>query len=150
MQAHLPTYYVSRDDVRMEAYRRLAAVVVPDDVDDVREEWDDRYGPPPPAAAALLDLARLRVECVRLGIRSITMAQRAVRIRGLELKASQEVRLKRLAPGARASAEEAYLPWPGDPVRAAAELTDLLEALVPREASSVSEPDVPRVAASDQ
>ena len=61
------------------------------------------------------------------------MAQRAVRIRGLELKASQEVRLKRLASGARISAEEAYLPWPGDPARAAAELTDLLEELVPRE-----------------
>jgi transcription-repair coupling factor (superfamily II helicase) len=133
VQAHLPKGYVSRDDVRMEAYRRLAAVTDPADVDDVRAEWEDRYGPPPPAAAALLDLARLRVECVRLGIRSITMAQRAVRIRGLELKTSQEVRLKRLAAGARVSAEEAYLPWPGDPARAAAELTDLLEELVPRE-----------------
>jgi transcription-repair coupling factor (superfamily II helicase) len=136
VQAHLPKDYVSRDDVRMEAYRRLAAVTEPADVDDVREEWDDRYGAPPPAAAALLDLARLRVECVRLGIRSITMAQRAVRIRGLELKASQEVRLKRLAPGARVSAEEAYLPWTGDPNRAAAELVVLLEGLVPRETTS--------------
>jgi transcription-repair coupling factor (superfamily II helicase) len=133
VQAHLPKDYVSRDDVRMEAYRRLAAVTEPADVDDVRAEWDDRYGPPPPAAAALLDLARLRVECVRLGIRSITMAQRAVRIRGLELKASQEVRLQRLAPGARVSTEEAYLPWPGDPAGAAAELVALLEDLVPRE-----------------
>jgi len=133
VQAHLPKDYVSRDDVRMEAYRRLAAVTDPADVDDVRAEWVDRYGSPPTAAAALLDLARLRVECVRLGIRSITMAQRAVRIRGLDLKPSQEVRLKRLASGARVSAEEAYLPWPGDPARAAAELTDLLEELVPRE-----------------
>jgi len=133
VQAHLPKGYVSRDDVRMEAYRRLAAVTDPADVDDVRAEWEDRYGPPPSAAAALLDLARLRVECVRLGIRSVTMAQRAVRIRGLDLKASQEVRLKRIASGARISAEEAYLPWSGDPARAAAELTDLLEELVPRE-----------------
>jgi transcription-repair coupling factor (superfamily II helicase) len=133
VQAHLPKSYVSRDDVRMEAYRRLAAVTDPADVDDVRAEWVDRYGSPPAAAAALLDLARLRAECVRLGIRSITMAQRAVRIRGLELKPSQEVRLKRLAAGARVNAEEAYLPWASDPARAAAELTDLLEDLVPRE-----------------
>ena len=59
--AHLPRDYIARDDVRMEAYRRLAAVTTIDDVDDVRAEWDDRYGPPPPPAEALLDVARLRV-----------------------------------------------------------------------------------------
>ncbi len=49
--AHLPRDYIARDDVRMEAYRRLAAVTTPDDVDDVRAEWEDRYGPPPAARA---------------------------------------------------------------------------------------------------
>ena len=39
----------------MEAYRRLAAVTTPGDVDDIRAEWDDRYGPPPRSAVALLD-----------------------------------------------------------------------------------------------
>ena len=48
--AHLPRDYIARDDVRMEAYRRLAAVTTPADVDDVRAEWEDRYGPPPPPA----------------------------------------------------------------------------------------------------
>ena len=46
--AHLPADYIARDDVRMEAYRRLAAVTTADDVDDVVAEWTDRYGPPPP------------------------------------------------------------------------------------------------------
>ena len=49
--AHLPRDYIARDDVRMEAYRRLAAVTTLGDVDDVRAEWEDRYGPPPPPAA---------------------------------------------------------------------------------------------------
>ena len=62
-----PRDYIARDDVRMEAYRRLAAVTTPADVDDVRAEWADRYGPPPPPAAVLLDVARLRAECLRLG-----------------------------------------------------------------------------------
>ena len=70
VDANLPRDYVQRDDVRMEAYRRLAAVTLDDDVDDVRNEWEDRYGPPPPSAVALLDVASLRVECVRLGIRT--------------------------------------------------------------------------------
>jgi transcription-repair coupling factor (superfamily II helicase) len=132
--AHLPVEYVSRDDARMEAYRRLGAVTEPADVDDVRAEWDDRYGPPPAPAEALLAIARLRVECVRLGIRSLTLAQQAVRIRGLELKASQQVRLNRLAPGARVGADEIYIPWRGAPGTAAGELAELLQALVPREA----------------
>ncbi len=33
------------------------------EVDDIRAEWEDRYGPVPAAAAALLDVARLRAEC---------------------------------------------------------------------------------------
>ena len=47
VDANLPREYVARDDVRMEAYRRLAAVTTIEDVDDIRAEWEDRYGPPP-------------------------------------------------------------------------------------------------------
>jgi transcription-repair coupling factor (superfamily II helicase) len=136
--ANLPADYVARDDVRMEAYRRLAAVTDLQDVEDVRAEWEDRYGPPPPPAAALLAIARLRVECVRLGIRSLTLAQRAVRIRGLELKASQQVRLNRFAKGAKVGAGEVMIPWTGKPVTAATELAALLEAVVPREGSGTT------------
>ena len=106
VDANLPRDYVARDDVRMEAYRRLAAVTDPADVDDVRAEWEDRYGPPPPSAVALLDVARLRAECVRLGIRSITVQRNTARITGLELRESQKVRLRRLAPKAVAKDDE--------------------------------------------
>src|SRR5262249_60312057 len=60
VDAYLPGDYLARDDVRMEAYRRLAAVTTPADVDDIRDEWEDRYGPPPAPAAALLAGARPR------------------------------------------------------------------------------------------
>ncbi len=141
VDAHLPRDYVTRDDVRMEAYRRLAAVRDPADVDDVRAEWHDRYGPPPTPAAALLDAARLRAECVRLGIRSVAVAGGAARMRGLELRESQKVRLNRLAPGAKASAEEVLVPLRVPPPDVAASLTTLLEELVPRaEAVPVGSP----------
>jgi transcription-repair coupling factor (superfamily II helicase) len=133
VDAHLPRDYVARDDVRMEAYRRLAAVTEPTDVDDVRAEWEDRYGPPPPPAAALLDAARLRAECVRLGVRSLAVTGGAARLRGVTLRDSQKVRLTRLAPGAKASAEELFVPLRVPPADAAATLTALLEELVPRE-----------------
>ncbi len=132
VDAHLPRDYVARDDVRMEAYRRLAAVTDPHDVDDVRAEWEDRYGPPPAAAEALLAAARLRAECVRLGIRSLAVAAGAARIRGLALRESQKVRLGRLAPGAKVSSEEVLVPLRVPAAEVAETLIGLLDALVPR------------------
>ena len=44
-----PPTYVAAEDVRLEAYRRLAAVRTEEQVDDVRTEWEDRFGPLPGA-----------------------------------------------------------------------------------------------------
>jgi transcription-repair coupling factor (superfamily II helicase) len=116
--AHLPASYVEREDLRLEAYRRLAQVSANDEVDDVRSEWIDRFGPPPPAAEGLLAVARLRVECLRTGVTDVTVtplrpgqrgpgthsatgpgAKRLVaRISPIELPASARVRLHRLHP----------------------------------------------------
>jgi transcription-repair coupling factor (superfamily II helicase) len=131
VDAYLPPDYVTRDDVRMEAYRRLAAVTDPADVDNVRAEWDDRYGPPPPAAEALLAAARLRAECVRLGITSLTVSGPAARLRGLELPASKKARLERLAPGAKVGSKDVLVPLKAAPADIAAALVDLLQELDP-------------------
>jgi transcription-repair coupling factor (superfamily II helicase) len=131
VDANLPRDYVQRDDVRMEAYRRLAAVTEVADVDDIRDEWEDRYGPPPPSAVALLDVARLRVECVRLGIRSITVQRNTVRIVGLALKESQKVRLRRLAAKAVAKEDELVVPVSAPAAEVATTLVELLQELLP-------------------
>ena len=136
VDANLPREYVARDDVRMEAYRRLAAVTSTDDVDDVRAEWEDRYGPPPPPAVALLDVARLRVECVRLGIRSITVQRGTARIVGVTLKESQKVRLRRLAPKAVAKADagsagELVVPVAAKAADVPTAIVELLQELLP-------------------
>ena len=49
VDANLPPDYVAGEEQRLEAYRRLAAVTTQAEVDDIRAEWLDRYGP---AAAA--------------------------------------------------------------------------------------------------
>ncbi|MGH8972879.1 MAG: TRCF domain-containing protein, partial [Acidimicrobiia bacterium] len=98
--------YIARDDLRMEAYRRLAAAGSLADVDDIASEWSDRYGPPPPPAAALLAVARVRAECVRLGIREVAVQRGAVRFAPLQLRESQRVRLLRLAPKAVVKADD--------------------------------------------
>ncbi len=134
VDANLPRDYVARDDVRMEAYRRLAAVTTPDDVDDIRSEWEDRYGPPPRPAVALLDVARLRAEAVRLGIRSITVQRGTARVLGLELRESQKVRLRRLAPKAIAKDDgELAIPVTVPAHDVAPALVALLDQLIPPE-----------------
>jgi transcription-repair coupling factor (superfamily II helicase) len=139
VDANLPRDYVTRDDLRMEAYRRLAAVRTLDDVEDIANEWIDRYGPPPPQALALLEIGRLRAECVRLGIREVGVQKGQVRIWPLPLKESQKVRLKRLAPKALAKdGGELILPTPPprfgekpDPLQVLAGITTLLRELAP-------------------
>jgi transcription-repair coupling factor (superfamily II helicase) len=137
VDAHLPTDYVARDDVRMEAYRRLAAVTEPADVADIRSEWSDRYGPPPPAAEALLEVADLRAACVRTGVRNVTVQRGVARLLGLTLRESQKIRLRRLVEGAVAKDDgELAVPVAGDGIAVVRALVALLEALIPAEAPS--------------
>jgi transcription-repair coupling factor (superfamily II helicase) len=121
--AHLPATYVEAEDVRLEAYRRLTAVRTEEQIEDVRTEWEDRFGPLPAPASALLDVARLRVECLRLGITDVAVnaprggmgrsTDRAnVKLSPITLPASAEVRLRRLAPGATYQADQHRLLMP--------------------------------------
>ena len=106
--ANLPREYVHKEELRLEAYRRLAAVTSDDEVTDIRAEWEDRYGPPPREAEDLLAVARLRAEASRTGVREVTVvkpsgyggAPSTARLSPLPLKTSQQIRLKRLHPTA--------------------------------------------------
>ena len=69
-------------------------------MEEAGSEWVDRFGPLPPAARALLDIARLRVEALRVGLTEVVTLRREVRMAPVSLTASQEVRLERLAPQA--------------------------------------------------
>ena len=106
--ANIPPDYVPKEELRLEAYRRLASVTTEAEVDDIRVEWQDRYGPLPDAAEALLGVARLRAECARLGLREIAVTKGPsfggpaflARFAPLALKTSQQIRLQRLSPKA--------------------------------------------------
>ncbi|MGH8946595.1 MAG: transcription-repair coupling factor, partial [Acidimicrobiia bacterium] len=50
VDAHIPESYIADQELRLEAYRRLAAATTHPEVDDVAAEWEDRFGPLPPAA----------------------------------------------------------------------------------------------------
>ncbi|HEX3233237.1 MAG TPA: transcription-repair coupling factor [Gemmatimonadales bacterium] len=66
--AHLPDGYVPDDDVKLDFYRRLARATSSGDIDGLRDELRERFGPLPAEAEMLLDMARLRVLGAVLGV----------------------------------------------------------------------------------
>jgi transcription-repair coupling factor (superfamily II helicase) len=135
--AFLPSDYVAKEELRLEAYRRLADVTTQADVDDIRVEWEDRYGPLPEPAEALLMVGRLRAECHRLGITDMQITGSKsqggqARLSPVELKLSETMRLKRLSKGAihKEDQRQLVLPIPRgqDP---ATFLVGFLDELIP-------------------
>jgi transcription-repair coupling factor (superfamily II helicase) len=69
--AHLPDSYIADDDTKLDLYRRLARAVASGEIDELRQEMRERFGPLPEEADRLLDLSRLRVLGGTLGIQHI-------------------------------------------------------------------------------
>ena len=69
--AYLPDAYITDTEERMDIYRRLTRVDRVEQVDEMRDELRDRFGPVPGAAANMLDLVALRVRARTTGVESI-------------------------------------------------------------------------------
>ena len=115
IDAHLPETYIDDQLARIEAYRRLASAATLDEVEDVAVEWADRYGDLPESAEALLSVARLRSEALRVGLKEILKLKNEIRLGPVDLSESQEVRLRRLAPRGVLRAGESVLFIPSPP-----------------------------------
>ncbi|GAA3837660.1 transcription-repair coupling factor [Sphaerisporangium flaviroseum] len=140
INAHIPHDYVTSERLRLEAYKRLAAVGSGADIVAVREELVDRYGRPPQEVDNLLEVARFRVHARKAGLTDVALQGQHVRIAPVSLRESQQVRLDRLYPKAlyKVAAQTLLVPVPktkpmgGQPLRDLELLkwcTDLVEAM---------------------
>ncbi|WP_424536319.1 transcription-repair coupling factor [Sphaerisporangium viridialbum] len=140
VNAHIPHDYVTSERLRLEAYKRLAAVGSGADIVAVREELVDRYGRPPQEVDNLLEVARFRVHARKAGLSDVAFQGQHIRFARVSLRESQQVRLDRLYPKAiyKVAAETLLVPVPktkpigGQPLRDLDLLkwcTDLVEAL---------------------
>lgn len=100
VDAHIPESYINAERLRLEVYRKLAASTSETDIRLIVEEMEDRYGPIPQEASRLLAVARLRHLARQAGITDIGVQGNRIKIHPVELLDSQQVRLKRLFPGA--------------------------------------------------
>ena len=98
VDAHLPHDYVPSERLRLETYRRLAAVRTSADVAECRAELVDRYGEPPDPVVILLEVARLRARVKQAGLGEVTSAGPNIRFGPVDLPDSGQLRLARLYP----------------------------------------------------
>jgi len=110
VDAHIPHEWLGTERLRLEAYKRIAAIgtssqahteeiQAEQEIAAVRAELTDRYGPLPEPVENLLAVARFRTHLRRLGLEEVTLAGPNIRFGPLELRESQQLRLTRLYPG---------------------------------------------------
>jgi transcription-repair coupling factor (superfamily II helicase) len=78
--SYLPDDYIPIQAAKLDIYRRLSQLTKPGDVDELRDELRDRFGPLPPAAEAFLANALLRILGGRLGVEGILVRGDEARI----------------------------------------------------------------------
>ncbi|MGH2740807.1 MAG: transcription-repair coupling factor [Actinomycetota bacterium] len=86
VRAFLPSEYLGQERLRLDLYRRIASARSPDELAAVREEMEDRFGAVPIEAETLLEVARLRILCLELGIDEVTTFRGQVRVRPIDVE----------------------------------------------------------------
>ncbi|MEU3994002.1 transcription-repair coupling factor [Streptomyces platensis] len=114
VDAHVPHDYAPGERLRLQAYRAIASATSEEDIAAVREELVDRYGKLPEPVENLLLVAGLRMLARACGVSDITLQGANVRFGPVELRESQELRLKRLYPRTvlKPAAQQILVPRP--------------------------------------
>ena len=85
----------------LDAYRRIAGATSPADVDAVRDELVDRYGPLGEQVENLLAVASFRQLCRSVGVTEVAMGPQGLRMAPIHLPESGQMRLARMYPGSK-------------------------------------------------
>jgi len=112
LEAGIPQTYMDKETLRLEAYRRLADAHSDADVEDVREEWADRYGPLPESVENLLVLAHVKAAALAAGVRELVFSREQLRVAPFVPKGSKRMRMQRLYPKAALKEDQELLVVP--------------------------------------
>ena len=99
VDAYLPHEYVDSEELRLDAYRKLALILDDEALDGLRDEWIDRFGPLPAQAEALLRIGRLRVICHGVGLMRVVVQDQSVRLSPVVIDRSGEHRVDSMVGG---------------------------------------------------
>ncbi len=94
--AYIPGAYVADAALKIECYRRLAEAEREQDLEELRDELRDRFGPPPHVLDNLFALRRLRLRAAAHGVVKVSRQDRV-----LQLRCKERARLEAAIRGYR-------------------------------------------------
>lgn len=81
LNAHIPHDYVAQEAQRLEMYKRIAGIGNLEDMYDVQEELEDRFGEIPPPVQSLLDIALFKARAKAAQIERVTLRAQEARFK---------------------------------------------------------------------
>ena len=113
LPARIPESYVPEAALRLQLYRRLAGLTALDAVDELAQEFADRFGPTPEEVRNLLFVVQIKVLAINAGVEVIGFEEgqlliKSARLETLDRNALQE-RLKAEGVPARVARRAIWL-----------------------------------------
>jgi transcription-repair coupling factor (superfamily II helicase) len=100
VDAYVPADYVPYEQAKIEVHRRIAGAGEVAEVETLREELEDRFGPVPEPVSNLLSLQRARIKLGQAGARSVTFRGGRLAIVPIELDSVRARALREQLPEA--------------------------------------------------
>jgi transcription-repair coupling factor (superfamily II helicase) len=100
VDAYVPADYVPYEQAKIEVHRRVAGAVEVADVERLREELEDRFGPVPEPLGNLLALQRARIKFGQAGARMVSFHGDRLAVTPIELDSKRAKRLHEQLPEA--------------------------------------------------
>jgi transcription-repair coupling factor (superfamily II helicase) len=100
VDAYVPSDYVPYEQAKIEVHRRVAGAFEVADVEGLREELEDRFGPVPEPLANLLALQRARIKFGQAGVRTVSFRGDRLAVTPVELDSVRAKRLRNELPEA--------------------------------------------------
>ncbi len=100
VDAYVPADYVPYEQAKIEIHRRVAGALEVADVERLREELEDRFGPVPEPLANLLALQRARIKLGQAGARAVSIRGDRLAVTPIDLDSVRARRLREQLPEA--------------------------------------------------
>jgi transcription-repair coupling factor (superfamily II helicase) len=100
VDAYVPADYIPYEQAKIEVHRRVAGAVEVAEVELLREELEDRFGPVPEELENLLALQRARIKFGQAGARTVSFRGDRLAVVPIELDSRRARRLREQLPGA--------------------------------------------------